>query len=193
MKIIKAIFKTILLALLIMVIAPIPYFAYRMSQPLRYKDFNGLTYYQYQDWLSMEYQINADSGKYKKDQCKNQNILLKTLDLTFAPTQSFISAIDGLLGKPNPARGLIDFLPDDYYTHANYKSADDLHSGVTVIITVWNSLPKWWNAYEFMFWYTDGPQNLPAFGFCPIRTPVPSPAEYQAMKQADAQQANVVK
>jgi len=188
---IGAVFKTILIALLIMIIAPIPYFAWRMVQPLRYEDFNGLNYYQYQGWISMEYQINADSGKYKKDECKNMNIVTQGLALTAIPTQSFISATGGLFGvKPDPAKG-IDALPDDYYVHANYKSVNGWHSNVTVDTTPWNFLPKWWNAYEFLFWYTDTPQNL-ASRFCPIRAAVPSPEQYQAMKQA-AQQASVVK
>ncbi len=190
-KLFAGLFKAGWLTIVILILAPIPFFAWRMDQPLRYKEFNGLNYYQYQGWLSMEYQINTDSGKYKKDQCKNQDILYKTFALTFTPTQSFISAIDGLLGKSNPARGLIDFLPDDYYAHANYKSVDGPHSGVTVNTTVWNFLPKWWNAYEFLFWYTSNPQNF-LDPFCPIRAPIPSPEQYQAMKQA-AQQASVVK
>jgi hypothetical protein len=200
--VIGAIFKTILILLIVVLIVvliavavPVSYFAWRMNQPLRYKDFNGLTYYQYQDWVSMEYQINENSGKYKKGQCKGQDTFYKTLDLTLLPLQGFISAFDGLIGKPNPARGLMDFLPDDYYVHATYEAAYTWHYGMpinaTTKTTIWNFLPKWWNACEFLFWYTSGPQNFSKY-LCPIRAHVPTPAEYQAMKQA-AQQAGVVK
>jgi hypothetical protein len=190
--VIGAIFKTILIALLIMVIAPVPYFAWRMSQPLRYKEFNGLTYYQYQDWVSMEYQINENSGKFKKSECETQDILFnRILNLTLLPVGAFMPTAAGLFGvKPNPAKG-IDAIPDDYYVHANRNSMNSWHSIVPVDVTFWNFLPKWWNIYEEAFWYSNGPVSISEYG-CPIRAHVPTPAEYQAMKQT-AQQASVVK
>lgn len=192
MHIIKTLYKIFGIALIVAIIAPIPYFAWRMDQPLRYKDFNGLNYYQYQDWISMEYKINSDSNKFAKGQCQyGGNVFTKALSITLLPTQSFFYALGGLLGnKPDPAHGL-DAITDDYYVNADYGTVNGWHSNVTVDTTIWNFLPKWWNAYEFLFWFGDGPQSISTRP-CPIRTPVPSPDQYQAMKQAN-QQASVVK
>ena len=188
----KTIFKTILIALIVAIITPIPYFAWRMDQPLRYKDFNGLNYYQYIDWVGMEHQANAASGKYKASDCQFNNQFTQISGVTMLPAQAFISATGGLLGaKPNPAHGLVA-LPDDYYAQADHSSVNGWASYVTVDTTILNFLPKWWNAYEFLFWYNQETKSQAENFKCPIHTTVPSPDQYQAMKQAN-QQASVVK
>jgi len=46
-------FKTILLALLIAVLTPILYFAWRAAQPMELPEFKGLTYTQFTEWRVM--------------------------------------------------------------------------------------------------------------------------------------------
>ncbi len=45
-KLIDAIFKTVLLVLVIVILTPIVYFAWRAGQPMDLPEFKGLTYYQ---------------------------------------------------------------------------------------------------------------------------------------------------
>jgi hypothetical protein len=46
-------FKTTLLALLIAVLIPTLYFAWRMNNPLPQPEFKGLTYYQFFEWRKL--------------------------------------------------------------------------------------------------------------------------------------------
>jgi len=50
---IAQLFKTILLALLAVILVPILYFAWRTGQPMELPEFKGLTYYQFLEWRSI--------------------------------------------------------------------------------------------------------------------------------------------
>jgi hypothetical protein len=53
-QIFKMLSKLITLAILMAIITPVLYFAWRMGKPLSQPEFNGLTYYQFVNWRVME-------------------------------------------------------------------------------------------------------------------------------------------
>jgi hypothetical protein len=163
-------FKTILLALLIATLTPILYFAWRMGKPLPQPEFKGLTYYQFFEWRKMatedaiaKYMASHPDNKYTgigdpMTACYSGNVLGAYLLL---PPQSFSYALAALAGM----------MPDE---------AHPLPTGVTV----GNFMPKWWNTFEYLFWYNQ--IHLDSFGsfveFCRIKPNIPTPEELETLK-----------
>jgi hypothetical protein len=50
---IALLFKITLLAILIAILTPTLYFAWRATQPMELAEFKGLTYYQFLEWRSI--------------------------------------------------------------------------------------------------------------------------------------------
>jgi hypothetical protein len=163
-------FKTTLLALLIAVLIPTLYFAWRMGKPLPQPEFKGLSYYQYFEWRKMatedaiaKYIVSHPNYEYTgignpMTACYSGDIAGAYLLL---PPQSFSYTLAALAGK----------------------MADELHplpTGVTLL----NFMPKWWDTFEYLFWYNE--IRLDGFGslveFCRIRPSIPTPEEFETMK-----------
>ena len=167
----KTLFKTpikaIALAIVLAILIPIIYFAYRQSLPLSHPDFNGLTYSQFVEWRSMAhhdsevaYQASHPDVEMKYGVCE---VGSKGIAGLFLKGQAFGYTFAALRGaKPDAVHPL----PEN--------------------VTIWNFLPKWWNTYEYLLWYNeiklealwDGhPESV-----CVIRSGIPTPEQFEAMK-----------
>ena len=174
MKIIRKgftlLFKTILLALLTAVLTPILYFAWRMGKPLPQPEFKGLSYYQFMEWRKMatedviaKYMVSHPNFKYSGvgepiTACYSGHVLITSF---IGPLQSFSYTVASLAGV----------MPDELHP---------LPSGVTLL----NFMFKWWNTFEYLFWYNE--IHLDSFGslvaYCRIQPNIPTPEEFEAMK-----------
>ncbi|MFA5872740.1 MAG: hypothetical protein WC832_02125 [Anaerolineales bacterium] len=114
---IKFVFKTIaaaaLAAIILAVVPPIVFFAWRSAQPMEAPQFNGLTFYQYMTWrfethnaTAAQYQATHPNVSVKVDACYLADLRLAI----FAPMSEF----DTLAGKFPALRRFIS--PRDY-TH----------------------------------------------------------------------------
>ena len=163
-------FKTALLALLIAVLIPTLYFAWQMGKPLPQPEFKGLTYYQYFEWRKMatenaisKYMISHPKFEYSgigepMTACYSGQVFGAYLLL---PPQSFSYTIAALTGQePN-----------------------ELHP-LPTNVTLLNFMPKWWDTFEYLFWYNQ--IHLDSFGslvaMCRIQPNIPTPEEFEVMK-----------
>ena len=164
-------FKTILLALLIAVLIPVSYFAWHMGQPLTQPEFKGLSYYQYFEWRKMateegiaKYMLSHPNYEYTGigeplTACYSGHVSIIYVVL---PPQSFSYTAAALLGA----------------------APDKLHA-FPLDVTLWNFMPKWWDTFEYLFWYNT--VHMQNFGgslveFCRIQPNIPTPAEFEALK-----------
>jgi hypothetical protein len=163
-------FKTTLLVLLIATLAPILYFAWQMGKPLSQPEFKGLSYFQYMDWRKMatedviaKYIVSHPNFKYKGigepiTACYSGDLIVNSL---FLPTQALSYTIDSLAGG----------MPDE------------LHP-LPIDVTLLNFMTKWWNTFEYLFWYNE--IHLDSFSslveFCRIRPDIPTPEVLETMK-----------
>ena len=163
-------FKTTLLALLVAVLTPILYFAWRMGKPLPQPEFKGLTYFQFFEWRKMatedviaKYMVSHPNFEYTGigeplTACYSGHVLGAYFLL---PPQSFSYTVAALAGK----------MPDELYP---------LPTDVTFL----NFVPKWWDTFEYLFWYNQ--IHLDSFGgfveYCRIQPNIPTPEEFEALK-----------
>jgi hypothetical protein len=92
-KLIGILIKTVLALLLIALLLPVLYFAWRANQPMEMPEFKGLTYIQYMDWRKMI--LNESEQRYRQAHpdvqfnsggCYNAELLLQaTGTLTILP------------------------------------------------------------------------------------------------------------
>jgi hypothetical protein len=164
-------FKTTLLTLLVVVLTPIPYFAWQMGKPLPQPEFRELTYYQFLEWRKMstedaieKYMVSHPNFEYTgigepMTACYSAHVFG---GYVFLPVQAFSYAFAALNGvKP-------------YEKHP-------LPTSVTLL----NFLPKWWDTFEYLFWYNQ--IHLDSFGslvaMCRLQPNIPTPEEFEALKQ----------
>ena len=163
-------FKTTLLTLLIATLIPILYFTWQMSQPLPQPEFKELSYYQFMEWRKMatedviaKYIVSHPSFEYK--------------GIGEPITACYSGVVFG---------GYI-FLPAQAlsYTFASMAGVmpDELHA-VPTGVTLLNFMPKWWETFEYLFWYNE--IHLDSFGglveFCRLQPNIPTPEEFETMK-----------
>jgi len=184
--IIKTTFKTILLALIVAIITPTVWLAWRANQPMDMPEFKGLTYFQYMEWRKMSHQnliakYNASHPNYKYTGWGDQ--------------MTACWGADAIVGTLVPGEMSL------YGAFAAYKlSAEDLtkfkaaqHDYAPDKIYSLLDLPKaFWYSYEWLQWSAalyapEGP-----VAFCRVQPKIPTPAEFETMKQVN-QQASVVK
>jgi len=166
-KLSKTLFQIVTAAVLLVLIAPIIYFAWRMGQPLPQPEFKGLTYYQFVEWRKMayeeraiQYQTSHPAKKVDPGMC-NRNVQILTIALL--PLQSFGYTIASLNGaKPR----------------ASYPLPED--------VTIVNFVPKWWDTFEYLFWYNtirlNGLRN-DLVEYCRVQSAIPTPEEFETMKR----------
>ncbi len=163
-------FKTILAALLVAVVVPILYFAWRMSKPLPQPEFKGLSYYQFMGWRKMatedviaKYMVSHPNFKYNG---VGEPITACYSGVAFGgyiflPTQAFSYTVASLAGV----------MPDELHALPNN-------------VTLLNFLPKWWDTFEYLFWYNE--IHLDSFNnpiaYCRIQPNIPTPEEFETMK-----------
>jgi hypothetical protein len=163
-------FKTILFALLVAVLIPVLYFGWRMGKPLPQTEFKGLSYYQFMEWRKMaaedviaQYMVSHPNFKYNGvgkpiTACYSVGAMIDSL---FLPAQAFSYTVASIAGV----------MPDELHP---------LPVGVTLL----NFMPKWWDTFEYLFWYNE--IHLDSFGslvaYCRIQPTIPTPEEFESMK-----------
>jgi hypothetical protein len=163
-------FKTTLLALLVAVLTPIPYFAWQMGKPLPQPEFRKLTYYQFLEWRKMatedaiaKYMVSHPNFEYTgigepMTACYSAHVFG---GYVFLPVQAFSYAFAAFNGVK----------PDEKHP---------LPTGVTLL----NFMPKWWDTFEYLFWYNQ--IHLDSFGslvaMCRLQPNIPTPEEFETMK-----------
>jgi hypothetical protein len=150
-------------ALLGAVLIPALYFAWQMGKPFSQPEFKGLTYYQYMEWRRMAAE-DAIAGymeahpRYQYAGIGTPMTACYSMDVIggyfFLPAQAFFYTIAALTGtKPFEQHPL------------------------PVDVTLLNFVPKWWNTYEYLFWYNQ--IHLDSFGsmspMCRLHPDIPTP------------------
>ncbi len=157
-------------ALIGVMLIPALYFAWQMGRPISQPEFKGLTYYQYMKWRRIATEdaiagyMEAHPG-YKYTGIGTPVTACYSMDLIggyiFLPAQAFSYAIAALNGtKP-------------YDQHP-----------LPVDVTLLNFVPKWWETYEYLFWYNqvylDSFRSLARI--CRIHPDIPTPDEYKTLR-----------
>jgi hypothetical protein len=137
----KTFFKLILILLIIAILYPFGWFAWRAGQPMDLPQFKGLTYYEYLHWrksalhqMAVDYQAALPDKEMGGglDMCYNGEII-GSLTLT-SPMTGFYALAGAYpdLQKHIPPRDQ-KYVPQD--------------------VTFWTFLPAWWKSYEQVTWY----------------------------------------
>lgn len=163
-------FKTTLLALFVAVLVPTLYFAWQMGKPLPQPEFKGLTYYQFFEWRKMatedviaKYMVSHPDFEYAgigepMTACYSGRVFIMSF---LGPLQAFSYTAAALNGV----------MPDEQHA---------LPTSVTLL----NFMPKWWDTFEYLFWYNQ--IQLDSFGslvaMCRIQPNIPTPEELEALK-----------
>ena len=171
-------FKTILLALLVAVLIPTLYFAWRMGEPLPQPEFKGLSYYQFFEWRKIahedaiaKYMDSHPDYEYTgigtpMTACYSSRLYITSFVGTF---QAFSFTLAALAGR----------MPDKLHT-------------LPTEVTLFNFVPKWWDTFEYLFWYNH--IRLDSFGsfvvMCRIQPNIPTPDELEVMKLEHQLSAN---
>jgi len=161
-KLIGTLIKAVLALLILALLAPILYFAWRANQPMDMPEFKGLTLVQYEDWRKMIYEKNEDEFALgHPDRIVKQGVCFKA-DLT-------LQAIDVILMSGLTFGALL--IP------ANREELD--RSGGLASFA--------WNVIERI---QVNINNLPTSRkrpWCNIHVvAIPTPEQYEAMKQERA-------
>jgi hypothetical protein len=132
----KIISTTILVLLLVTIVVPVGYLAWRADQPMELPQFKGYTYYQYLNWrkdalhqMAVKYQVSHPNAKMGGglDMCYNVEVTGSIL-LTLPQTGFFtLAGAFPNLGKYVQPRDQ-KYVPQD--------------------VTILTFLPDWWKTYE---------------------------------------------
>ncbi len=162
-------FKTTLLAVLIVVLTPILYFAWRAGQPMELPEFKGLTYYQFIEWrsiaqneLEMEYQVSHPQAKVKVGVCDESNRFVTFL---ITPLQSAWYTLWSLNDDRNRQAML----------EANYPVINEP-------VTWMNFMPSWWHTYEGLVLSLTKYTPHTSVVYCRLQPNIPTPEEFESMK-----------
>ncbi len=158
-KITLAFCKLLCAFLLVALLTPIAYFAWRAGQPMDKPEFRNLTYYRLlserrdaYDHLAHSYQSSHPDVKVETGMCFGVEVFVETM-----------------MGWPNAG----------YYTLAGlfpslkrFVNPWDLQQGyVPEGVTYWNFLPTWWDIFELFLWgLIDHVPHGPV-AYCRIVTP----------------------
>ena len=160
----KIISTTILVLLLVTIVVPVGYLAWRADQPMELPQFKGYTYYQYLNWRKDALHVMA-----VKYQTAHPNAKMGGgLDMCFKGETGTML----LLGLPlNGFYTLAGAFPnlEKYVTPKDRKN-------IPQDVTLMAFLPDWWNIYENYVWYmtsttVDGP-----VAYCRLAGTPPAPA-----------------
>jgi hypothetical protein len=136
----KIISTTILVLLLVTIVVPVGYLAWRADQPMELPQFKGYTYYQYLNWrkntlhkMAVEYQISHPNAKMGGglDMC----YWVDTTSWLITLPQTGFYTLAGVF--PNLVKYVT--LPDRKYIPKD--------------VTILTFLPDWWKTYEQSIWY----------------------------------------
>lgn len=163
MKVVWNIFgKIILIILLVTVVVPVGYLAWRAGQPMELPQFNGLTYYEYLNWrknalhqMAVDYQAAHPNAKMGGglDLCFQTETGMTLLGLPMTGFYTLVGVFPGL-EKYVPPRDR-KYIPQD--------------------ITILNFLPSWWKTYESVVLYMDETSIHTSVVYCRLANTPPMP------------------
>jgi hypothetical protein len=160
----KVLGTIILILLLVTIVVPVGYLAWRTGQPMELPQFKGYTYYQYLNWrkdalhkMAVEYQASHPNAKMGGglDMCYNVEVtdsILLTLPMTGFYT------LAGAFPKL-----------EKYVTP---KDRQDIPQNVTFL----TFLPDWWKTYERIVLYLDESTAYGPVKYCRLTVTPPAPA-----------------
>jgi hypothetical protein len=168
-KVFALLSKTILLTLLVVLLTPILYFAWRAGQPMELAEFKGLTYYQFLEWrsiahndLEMKFQASHPEVKVKIGVCDNTNRVI-TFSVTVEQSlwYTFWSWRDD--------RNRLAMLD------ANYPVTNEPVNWL-------NFMSSWWQSYEKLILSLAQYTPHTSVSYCRLQPNIPTPEEFEAMK-----------
>ncbi|MFA5872741.1 MAG: hypothetical protein WC832_02130 [Anaerolineales bacterium] len=162
-KAIKFVFKTVQVLLIIAIVLPIGYFAWRAAQPMNAPQFNGLTFHQYMTWRVETYKANGARYQATHPKVKVKPWACIVGDLGYGASVAPLTEYYTLAGIYPGLRRFID--PHDYeYIPAN--------------VTWMTFLPAWWDTYEALVWnWAQGDHGRP-LAYCRLPQYPPTPEEW---------------
>jgi hypothetical protein len=175
-KIIGSLFKAALLTLLLLILIPVLYFAWRTNQPMELPEFKGLSYVQYTDWRKIisqnaydEYVINHPGYTYKSPNgCRDGDFLIEK-------TAAWYLAAEVVYAQDHPEITIT-------------WDAVSLSAIPTENTTVLNVLPQLWLVREKLIRHTMSQLANSPVPFCrQVNTEIPTPGELDTMKQTAKQ------
>lgn len=155
------------LALLVAVLTPIVYFAWRAGQPMEMPEFKGLTYYEYLAWKKMAYEELAE--KYYPGDPRYRHMCLSVdLIATGMVLPGFSMSYISYLIYPDQTRALF---------------ARDVKKGILQTDVTWMTLlPELWSGFEHLEWNALEGIRHSISPVCRIRSPVPTPEELRSLR-----------
>jgi hypothetical protein len=133
--------KSIGLLLIVALLTPIAYFAWRAGQPMDRSEFRGLTFYhllssrqEAYDLLAHSYQSNHPNVDVKDGMCFGVEVF-----------------VEGVVSWPNSG---FYTLASAYPSLQRFVNPIDLQHGyVPENVAVWNFLSTWWDTFELFLWH----------------------------------------
>lgn len=162
------VFRLTALALLVAVLTPIVYFAWRAGQPMEMPEFKGLTYYEYLAWQQMAYE--ELEKKYDADSRTGEGCY--AIDV----------AVPVGFGMPNLLIRHIVYLIYPDQTRALF--ARDVKKGILQTDVTWMTLlPELWSGFEHLEWLSlEGRVHSP-IPACRIHvSDLPTPEELRSLR-----------
>lgn len=160
--ILKVISTGILVLMLVTIVVPVGYLAWRADQPMDLPQFKGLTYYQYLAWretalhqMAVNYQAAHPNAKMGGglDMCFDVDVL-SDLSLKLPLSGFYVTAGIYPILQQNIQKNNRQYIPQG---------------------TIWwTFLPNWWRTYEAFVW--DSAQHAP-YGpvvYCRLQPNIPS-------------------
>ena len=155
--------KIITIIILVTIVMPVGYLAWRAGQPMELPQFNGVTYYQYLNWrkdalhqMAVDYQSSHPNAKMGGglDMCFNVEAAGSLfLGLPMNEFYTLSGAFPGLK-KFVPPRDQ-QYIPQE--------------------VTILTFLPTWWLTYEKYVWYISETSTHTSVAYCRLAgTPPPS-------------------
>ena len=166
---VSLLFKITLLALLVAMLTPILYFAWRAGQPMELTEFKGLTYYQFMEWRSIaqnkfevKYQASHPDTKVKVGMCDTTNrVITFTISVQQSLWYTFWSWHDD--------RNRLAML------ESNYPTSNEP-------VTWSNFMSSWWHSYEGLILSLTQYTPHTSVAYCRLQPNIPTPEEFEALK-----------
>jgi hypothetical protein len=145
--------------LLVTLLTPLAYFAWRAGQPMSKAEFKGLSYFQFlaerhegYDVLAQTYQASHPNANVKTGICFGSEL---AVEITFSwPVSSLYT-----LAAVSP-------------TVKSHLNPQAIHRGlVPEHVTVWSFLPAWWATFEKMVWGLAEHTPHGPVAYCRLATP----------------------
>ena len=167
-KIFAMLFKTVPLLIVLALITPVAYFAYRSMQPMTLPEFHGLTYIQVVQWRTMAYK-DLEAKYLKLHPNENINPLTcegttRVITFTASVFQSWLYAFWSWQNDQHRVEML----------KANYPIPNGS-------VTTWNFLNWWWTSYEMIILSNIQYSPETSVVYCRIQPDIPTSSQLQAM------------